>query len=352
MKKRKKQLKKAVLSVTAATMMLGSSLPVSAAGLGDVFDAGYYADTYADLKAAFGDDADALLQHYLTYGVSEGRAGRADFNVSQYRSAYADLDAAFGDDWNAYADHYLTYGIAEGRTGVTSPAGTPATGAAGQETQTPEQTQTGTPQETGTGNIPTPVGNNPVRENAFPMPDMFSEGDNNLYLDTERWSFIDGNEEIWLSIPSDAVAVMEKDAYGVTYRCYHSPRVREVSEEYPNIRARACTGDANRKVMSRVAEYAAANEKFAAVLASHGNRIVFVDNGAVRDADPRFEGEVIDVGGVYSLKYEIAYYWTCRWVDCNPADCLYVFVDSEIMDSEGPQEWEELFNTLTYELSE
>ncbi len=125
MKKRKEQLRKAVLSMTAAAMMLGSSLSVSAAGLGDVFDAEYYADTYADVKAAFGDDADALFQHYLTYGISEGRAGRADFNVSQYRSAYADLDAAFGDDWDAYAEHYLTYGIAEGRTGVTSPAGVP-----------------------------------------------------------------------------------------------------------------------------------------------------------------------------------------------------------------------------------
>lgn len=36
-------------------------------------------------------------------------------DVKQYREAYADLDAAFGDNWDAYVDHYLTYGFREGR---------------------------------------------------------------------------------------------------------------------------------------------------------------------------------------------------------------------------------------------
>lgn len=338
MKKRKEQLRKAVLSMTAAAMMLGSSLSVSAAGLGDVFDAEYYADTYADVKAVFGDDADALFQHYLTYGISEGRAGRADFNVSQYRSAYADLDAAFGDDWDAYADHYLTYGIAEGRTGVTSPAGTPDTGA-GQETQTPEQTQTGTTPAAGTGEIPTPVGNNPVREFwGFWEPTEH---------DRERWSFIDTDTEVYLFIPSDAVAVTEKDVYGVTYRCYNSPSLRQAqaAEELPNIRAKAYTGGANQTVMSRVAEYAAANEKFAALLAAYGNRIVFVDSSSVTD----------DVGGFKYTEGGVAYtkeddlqgaYWYWNWVDCNPADCLYVFVDSELMDNDAPEQWAGLFNSM------
>ena len=33
----------------------------------------YYADTYSDLKNAFGYDADALYNHYITYGKGEGR---------------------------------------------------------------------------------------------------------------------------------------------------------------------------------------------------------------------------------------------------------------------------------------
>ena len=38
----------------------------------------YYADTYSDLKNAFGYDADALYNHYITYGKGKGR------RISQY----------------------------------------------------------------------------------------------------------------------------------------------------------------------------------------------------------------------------------------------------------------------------
>lgn len=37
------------------------------------FNAYYYYMNYADLRLAFGANPDALLQHYLTYGVKEGR---------------------------------------------------------------------------------------------------------------------------------------------------------------------------------------------------------------------------------------------------------------------------------------
>ncbi len=40
---------------------------------GAVFDSDYYADLYPDLKAVFGYDFDALLNHYLTCGMQEGR---------------------------------------------------------------------------------------------------------------------------------------------------------------------------------------------------------------------------------------------------------------------------------------
>ncbi|MDE6419178.1 MAG: hypothetical protein K2K87_01470, partial [Lachnospiraceae bacterium] len=32
-----------------------------------------YANRYPDLKEAFGYDKDALYEHYLTYGIDEGR---------------------------------------------------------------------------------------------------------------------------------------------------------------------------------------------------------------------------------------------------------------------------------------
>lgn len=104
------------LSVTMVTL-LGSALPVSAASpsYADIFDAEYYGETYSDVAQAFGDDEAALFNHYIKYGIYEGRSGSEAFNVLSYRENYDDLEAAFGDNWKAYTDHYLTYGLTEGR---------------------------------------------------------------------------------------------------------------------------------------------------------------------------------------------------------------------------------------------
>ena len=102
-------------SLTVA-MLAGSALTVSAAGVSDVFSAGYYADKYGDLKTAYGTDEAALLNHFITSGAKEGRVMSPILDVVAYRNAYADLNAAFGDNWDAYVDHYLTYGIKEKRT--------------------------------------------------------------------------------------------------------------------------------------------------------------------------------------------------------------------------------------------
>ena len=106
---------KRFLALGAAALVLGSSMPVGAATLKDVFDAEYYADKYEDLKEAFGYDEAALYKHYITYGVIEGRDCTPVINVAAYRATYEDLDAAFGDNWDAYVNHYFTYGIYENR---------------------------------------------------------------------------------------------------------------------------------------------------------------------------------------------------------------------------------------------
>lgn len=46
---------------------------ISYANNNAAFNAYYYYMNYADLRAAFGANPDALLQHYTTYGVKEGR---------------------------------------------------------------------------------------------------------------------------------------------------------------------------------------------------------------------------------------------------------------------------------------
>ena len=84
----------------------------------EVYDYSYYLEMNPDVAAAFGDDEEAALRHFVTYGMPEGRVASRNFSVSTYRARYADLRAAFGDDLAAYYRHFITYGFFEGRTAV------------------------------------------------------------------------------------------------------------------------------------------------------------------------------------------------------------------------------------------
>ncbi len=95
----------------------GAQARVDAAALKDVFDEYYYADTYKDLKEAYGYNREALWNHYVQYGLAEGRSMSSLINVVKYRQQYADLSAVFGDNWDAYINHYLAVGAKEGRDG-------------------------------------------------------------------------------------------------------------------------------------------------------------------------------------------------------------------------------------------
>ena len=112
-------MKKKVIAALVATMMFGSTLTVDAAGLKDIFSAEYYAGQYQDLQDAFGNDEDALYEHFLEYGLEEGRVMNPIIDVAKYRKEYADLEAAFGDDWDAYVNHFFEYGIEENRENGT-----------------------------------------------------------------------------------------------------------------------------------------------------------------------------------------------------------------------------------------
>lgn len=96
------------------------------------FDPVYYAVTYPDVVAVFGTDHQALLNHYLTYGINEGRLPyegalpgtdiqglSADtiskFDPAYYAAVYPDVFAVFGLNPQLLLNHYLTYGMKEGR---------------------------------------------------------------------------------------------------------------------------------------------------------------------------------------------------------------------------------------------
>ena len=79
------------------------------------FDAEYYYNTYPDLQAAFGYDVEALYNHYLNFGLKEGRFGSEEFNCYTYMNNYGDLRLAFAGNYLAYCEHYEIFGKKEGR---------------------------------------------------------------------------------------------------------------------------------------------------------------------------------------------------------------------------------------------
>ncbi len=85
-----------------------------------VFDYTYYASKYADLKAVFGTDSNKLFNHYISYGLQEGRQAISTFDVKVYKSSNPDLQKAFGekDGYKPYVLHYLQYGKNENRKTV------------------------------------------------------------------------------------------------------------------------------------------------------------------------------------------------------------------------------------------
>lgn len=112
-KKGKKQGRKA----TGTKTMQGGPTKYNGVNYSPVFRVGYYANKYPDLRKIYGLDDDAYLEHFVEFGMAEGRQARAIFCVQNYRKRYEDLRKFFGKDWKAYYLHYLEFGRKEGRNG-------------------------------------------------------------------------------------------------------------------------------------------------------------------------------------------------------------------------------------------
>ncbi|SEA02288.1 hypothetical protein SAMN02910384_00648 [Pseudobutyrivibrio sp. ACV-2] len=122
MKTRKSGL---LLATTAVCFSLLVGTPVYAAEkpinlgceeeLRSLFDGEWYASQYPDVVKVYGTDENALFNHFMSFGIYEGREINANFDVTDYKEANPDLAKAFGDDYASYYKHYVTYGIAEQR---------------------------------------------------------------------------------------------------------------------------------------------------------------------------------------------------------------------------------------------
>lgn len=83
-----------------------------------VYDYNYYVTNNKDIMNAFGGDDILTLEHFVKYGMREGRQASSNFNVHTYANNYADLRAAFGNDLTKYYMHYINNGKNENRKGV------------------------------------------------------------------------------------------------------------------------------------------------------------------------------------------------------------------------------------------
>ncbi len=71
------------------TALLANTVTADAAG----FDPVYYAAKYPDVVAAVGDSQKALINHYLTFGIGEGRYQNAEEEAAQTPlNTYIDVD--------------------------------------------------------------------------------------------------------------------------------------------------------------------------------------------------------------------------------------------------------------------
>ena len=105
-----------IQSVATTNNVITSTIIISDTSYDNVaFNASYYANAYSDVYEACGDDAKALYNHFITYGINEGRQSSSQFNIFVYKNNNQDLIDAFGDDLIKYYNHYIEYGINENR---------------------------------------------------------------------------------------------------------------------------------------------------------------------------------------------------------------------------------------------
>ena len=83
-----------------------------------VFNPTYYELHNKDVAKTANGNSKMLFNHFINFGMKEGRQGAADFNVSTYKERYSDLRAKFGSNLPEYYKHFCCKGFYEGRKGI------------------------------------------------------------------------------------------------------------------------------------------------------------------------------------------------------------------------------------------
>ena len=103
---------------TGCTEVVGATTVLNGVDYSKVYDYYYYIEHQPDVKNAYPMDDEAVLRHFVTHGMHEGRQAISTFDVMSYKRQYPDLRNAFGDDLVKYYCHYIISGSREGRIGT------------------------------------------------------------------------------------------------------------------------------------------------------------------------------------------------------------------------------------------
>lgn len=110
----------AIAGLMASTILLSDVPKVQAAQatqIPPIFDATYYSQKNPDVAIIAGNDKNVLYQHFINFGLKEGRAFSMLFDVEAYKKANKDLASVFGNNNFAYYLHFVNFGLKENRNG-------------------------------------------------------------------------------------------------------------------------------------------------------------------------------------------------------------------------------------------
>ena len=85
---------------------------------GNVYDFDYYIDHCKDIRDWVKGNDYMAIQHFVEYGMAEGRQGSEEFNVYTYRARYDDLRKRWGNDLKPCYLHYINEGKKAGLKGA------------------------------------------------------------------------------------------------------------------------------------------------------------------------------------------------------------------------------------------
>ncbi|MGN0437425.1 MAG: N-acetylmuramoyl-L-alanine amidase [Lachnospiraceae bacterium] len=113
------QGKKQGRTATGVTTMQGGITTYNGVDYSAVYNVGYYAKKYTSLNKLYGYDDASYFNHFLKYGMKEGRQASEEFNVTYYKNRYVGLRNVYGSNLKNYYIHYIKAGKKDGLDGKT-----------------------------------------------------------------------------------------------------------------------------------------------------------------------------------------------------------------------------------------